>query len=154
MAVLTEDTTTTPLPLPLLAPATTAATLVSAEKDCFLDVRALAIGGGGGGGSSTYRGGGGSGYPEFGIVQLRVNETLNLVVGGEKEPTIVGKNDQVLFIAAAGESTLDYTGGNGYSGGGAMLQDGGSDGSDGGDHTDSHGDFSEEGRDQDLTWEH
>ena len=79
-------------------------------------------------------------------MQLRVNEILNLVVGGEKEPTIVGKNDQVLFIAAAGESTWDYTGGNGYSGGGAMLQDGGSDGSDGGDHTDGHGDLQKGGK--------
>merc|ERR1712038_1282975 len=71
VAVLTENTT--PLPIPLLARSTTAATLVSAEKDCFLDVRALAIGGGGGGGSSTYRGGGGSGYPEFGVVHLQVD---------------------------------------------------------------------------------
>ena len=145
VAVLTDDAAST-LPLPLLARSTTTATLVSAEKDCFLDVRALAIGGGGQGGSSTYRGGGGSGYPEVGVVQLRVNETLNLVVGGDKEASMVGKNDQVLFIASAGQSTNDYTGGNGYSGGGAMGEYGGSDGSDGGDHTDGHGDLQRGGK--------
>merc|ERR1719391_134328 len=75
-AVLTGDGTTSQIGI---ATSTTTASLVSAEKDCFLDVRALAIGGGGQGGS--YRAGGGSGYTDFGVLQLRANETLNLVVG-------------------------------------------------------------------------
>merc|ERR1712112_19957 len=70
-AVLTDDGTTNQY---VFAKSTTTATLVTAEKDCFLDVRALAIGGGGS--SSGSYGGGGSGYPEFGLLQLRANETL------------------------------------------------------------------------------
>ena len=115
---------------------TTTASLVSAETDCFLEVRALAIGGGGQGG--MYGGGGGSGYPEFGLLQLRADETLNLVVGGKQETSSVGKDGQVVLIAAAGEDCDGYNGGDGYSGGGAGSGssgyaggDGGSDGSDG-----------------------
>merc|ERR1712037_196365 len=115
----------------------TTATLVSAEKDCFLDVRALAIGGGG---KAGY-GGGGSGYPEFGLFQLRALETLNLIVGGAQETSSVEKDGQVLLIAAAGQDADAYNGGDGYSGGGAGTSvsghaggDGGSDGSDGGDY--------------------
>ena len=120
----------------VFAKTNTTASLVSAERDCFLDVRALAIGGGGHGGGSGYRGGAGSGYPEFGVLQLRAYETLNLIVGGDKETSSVEKDGKVLLIAAAGQDVDLYNGGDGYSGGGAGMGgggDGGSDGSDGGD---------------------
>ena len=140
VAVLTDDGTTNQIGI---ANSTTTASLVSAEKDCFLDVRALAIGGGGKG-SCGFGGGGGSGYAEFGVLQLRANETLDLVVGGGQETSSVEKEGQVLLIAAAGQDNDGYNGGDGYSGGGAGTGypnraggDGGSDGSDGGDYSSS-----------------
>jgi len=125
----------------VFAQANTTASLVSAERDCFLEVRALAIGGGGYGGSY---GGGGSGYPEFGLIQLQANETLDLIVGGSQETSSVEKAGQVLLIAAAGQDNDGNNGGDGYSGGGAGYytnhgQDGGSDGSDGGDYSSNTG---------------
>jgi len=125
----------------VFAQANTTASLVSAERDCFLEVRALAIGGGG---RSSY-GGGGSGYPEFGLLQLRADETLKLIVGESQETSSVEKDGQVLLIAAAGQDNDGYNGGDGYSGGGAGYpnsghgQDGGSDGSDGGDYSSAKG---------------
>ena len=117
------------------------ATLVSAEKHCFLEVRALAIGGGGGcdgcDGSGHY-GGGGSGYPEVGLLRLRANETLNLIVGGAKQTSSVEKEGQVILSAAAGQDNNGNSGGNGYSGGGAG-NDGGYDGGDGGSNGNSDG---------------
>ena len=119
---------------------TSTATLVTSERDCFLDVRAVAIGGGGQGGTGWPNfGGGGSGYAEMGLLQLRANETLDLVVGGGKETSSVQKGGQVLLIAAAGEDYEGKNGGDGYCGGGAGAsssgyqgRDGGFDGSDGG----------------------
>ena len=140
-AVLTGDGTTLQY---VFAQSTSTATLVSAEKDCFLDVRALAIGGGGRGGD--YRrdyGGGGSGYPQCGLLQLRPNEALNLIVGQGKEASSVEKDGQVLLLAAGGQDGDLSDGGSGYSGGGAGTGigshggDGGSDGSDGEDYSSS-----------------
>ena len=114
------------------------ATLVSAEEDCFLEVRALAIGGGGGYDGSGHYGGGGSGYPEVGLLQLRANETLNLIVGGAKQTSSVEKEGQVILIAAAGQDNNGNNGGDGYSGGGAG-NDGGYDGGDGESNGNSDG---------------
>ena len=52
-------------------------TLVTGEKSCFRELRALAIGRGG---SSRSKSGGGSGYPVFGLLRLRSNETLRLLI--------------------------------------------------------------------------
>ena len=138
-AVLTDDDGTTNQYV--FARSSSTASLVSAEKECFLEVRALAIGGGG----SGYLGGGGSGYAEFGVLQLRANETLDLVVGQGGETSSVEKDGQVLLIAAAGQNNDNYNGGDGYSGGGAGTggsggegKDGGSDGSDGVDYSSSY----------------
>merc|ERR1712038_998764 len=106
-----------------------------------MEVRALAIGGGGrGGGNARIYGGGGSGYPEVGLLQLRANETFNLVVGGAEQTSSVEKEGQVILIAAAGQDNSNGNGGDGYSGGGAGYsggyhgQDGGFDGGDGGSY--------------------
>merc|ERR1719239_1419310 len=141
-AVLTDDGTTNQY---VFARSTSTATLVSAEKECFLEVRALAIGGGGQGSSAFYYGGGGSGYAEYGVLQLRANETLNLVVGQTKQTSSVEKDGQVLLVAAAGQDSDGYNGGDGYSGGGAsggssgFPGDGGWDGSDGEDSDSAKG---------------
>ena len=103
---------------------------MGAEVDCFLDVKALAIGGGGM--SSSIGGGGGSGYPEIGDLQLQPNETLNLIVK-KHEKSSIEKDGQVILTAAAGHHNHGSNGGDGYSGAGAKGQDGGSDGSDGED---------------------
>jgi len=137
-AVLTDDGTTNQY---VFARSSSTATLVSAEKECFLEVRALAIGGGGH--SGGYGGGGGSGYAEYGVIQLQANETLDLVVGEGRETSSVEKDGQVLLMAAAGQDNDGYNGGDGYSGGGATSgssipgRDGGSDGSDGEDYDSS-----------------
>ena len=88
----------------VFAQSSTTATLRTAEKDCFLNVRALAIAGGGRGGSC---GGGGSGYIEYGLVVMRSNETLNLVVGRGQESSTLERDNQILLAAATGQ---DYSG--------------------------------------------
>ena len=132
----------------VFAQSSTTATLISAEKDCFLDVRALAIGGGG---SGARGGGGGSGQIDFGILQLWANGTLNLVVGKSNENSLVigltkgSSEGQVLLTGAAGGENYGGNGGDGYCGGGAGStsydggQAGGEDGSDGGDDKDFAG---------------
>merc|ERR1712012_5653 len=126
--------------LVVFAKADSSANLVSAERDCYMEVRALAIGGGGGG--VSYHGGGGSGSPEVGLLQLRANETLDLIVGRATHTSSVEKDGQVILSAAAGQDYSGYNGGDGYSGGGAAYgsnmphgQDGGFDGGDGGSYS-------------------
>ena len=132
--------------------------LITGEKSCFRDLRALAIGGGGsaqphpigsGDPNEWTGGGGGSGHPKLGLFQLRSNETLNLTVGRGRE-TKIEKDGLELLVAAAGQKCNGYSGGDGYSGGGAGPrppyhnrnqdgQDGGSNGSDGHGHGQGHG---------------
>merc|ERR1711970_1643351 len=116
----------------VFARSTSTATLVSAEKQCFLEVKVLAIGGGGQGITGGYRGGGGSGYAEYGVLRLHANETLNLVVGEGKQTSSVEKDGQVLLMAAAGQNGDGYNGGDGYSGGGAGSSSSSYQGRDGG----------------------
>merc|ERR1712012_735920 len=126
-AFLTDGTTEG---LVVFAKASSSATLVSAERDCYMEVRALAISGGG---SRIYTyGGGGSGYPEVGLLQLRANETLNLVVGEAKQTSLVEMDGQVILSAAAGQDSSGNNGGDGFSGGGAGFQSGYDHGQDGG----------------------
>merc|ERR1712012_702270 len=113
-AFLTDGTTEG---LVVFAKASSSANLVSAERDCYMEVRALAFGGGGS--SSKSYGGAGSGYPEVGLLQLRANETLNLVVGEARQTSSVERDGQVILSAAAGQDNSGYDGGDGYSGGGA-----------------------------------
>merc|ERR1712051_824668 len=56
----------------VFAKTTSTATLVSREKDCYLDAKAVAIGGGG---VYDSHGAGGSGYVEFGVLRVKANET-------------------------------------------------------------------------------
>ena len=83
-------------------------------------------------------------YAEYGHLQLRANETLDLVVGEGKQTSSVEKDGQVLLMAAAGQDYDGHNGGDGYSGGGAgsgsfdQGRNGGSDGSDGEDYDSSH----------------
>ena len=126
----------------IFAKSTSTASLVSAEKDCFLDVRAIAIGGGGA--HSGGWGGAGSGYITVTATRINANETLNLVVGASEEPSSVEKDGQVLLIAAAGQNNDGWNGGDGYSGGGAgdnnyHGENGGSNGSDGGSYDSATG---------------
>ena len=131
-AVLTDGTTNQYV----FAKSTSTATLVSREKDCFLDARALVIGGGGAYGSGANYAGGGSGYVEFGTFKLKVNETLNLEVGSEGEISSVGRDGQVLLLASAGHnSNSNGDGGDGFSGGGSRQATGGEDGGDGGSYS-------------------
>jgi len=139
-AFLTDGTTEG---LVVFAKANSSATLVSAEIDCYMEVRALAIGGGGSVGSY---GGGGSGYPEVGLLQLRANEALNLVVGEARQTSLVERDGQVILSAAAGQDSSGSDGGDGYSGGGAggssssyHGQDGGFDGGDGDSYSSNGG---------------
>jgi len=119
----------------VFAKSTSTATLVSREKDCYLDVKALAIGGGG----SRDVGGGGSGYVEFGVLRVKANETLNLKVGSEGETSSVERDGQVLLLATAGHDASGYNGGDGYSGGGSSSGEGGEDGGDADDNGSSKG---------------
>jgi len=93
----------------VFAKSTTTATLVSKEKDCFLDARAVVIGGGGGYGGNYA--GAGSGYVEFGTFKLKVNETLNVEVGSEGEISSVERDGQVLLLASAGHDSDSNGGG-------------------------------------------
>merc|ERR1712107_571400 len=114
---------------------TSTATLVSKEKDCFLDARAVVIGSGGAYTSGSAAGGG-SGYVEFGTLKLKVNETLNLEVGSEGEISSLERDGQVLLLASAGhDSVSNGDGGDGFSGGGVRTTAGGEDGSDGGSYS-------------------
>ena len=117
----------------VFAKSTSTATLVSREKDCFLDAKTLAIGGGGIYGGSD--GGGGSGYVEFGVLRVKANETLNLKVGTGGKTSSVERDGQVLLLATAGHEASDLDGGDGYSGGGSRSGDGGEDGGDAEDHS-------------------
>jgi len=114
---------------------TSTATLVSREKDCYLDAKALAIGGGGEYSRAGGGGAAGSGYVEFGVLRVKANETLDLKVGWEEgETSSVERDGQVLLLATAGHAGSTTTGGDGYSGGGSNSGEGGEDGGDGDDH--------------------
>ena len=120
----------------VFAKSTSNATLVSREKDCYLDAKALAIGGGGDA-DSYFGGAGGSGYVEFGLLRVKANETLNIKVGSEGETSSVERDGQVLLLATAGHDSSTLTGGDGgdgYSGGGSSSGDGGWWGGDGEGH--------------------
>ena len=113
----------------IFAKSTSTATLVSKEKDCFLEVKALVIGGGGNRASGA--GGGGSGYVEFGTIKVMVNETLSLSVGSIGQASSFERSGQVLLLASAGDGGSSSRGGDGYTGGGSPSAKGGEDGGDG-----------------------
>ena len=119
----------------VFAKSTSTATLVSKEKDCYLDAKALAIGGGGlWSGTEGNYGAGGSGYVEFGVLRVKANQTLNLQVGTAGQTSSIERDGQVLLLATAGHKASGNSGGDGYSGGGGALEDGGEDGGDAEDH--------------------
>ena len=102
------------------------ATLMTAEKDCYREVQALAIGGGGGGNG---HGGGGSGYINFKTLQIR--RSMEVSVGQGGEPSVIKVADQSVLTGYAGETPGGQRGGTGYSGGGYSDGDGGENGGDG-----------------------
>jgi len=128
----------------IFAESSFSATLMTAEKDCYREIQALAIGGGGRGSSgSSGGGGGGSGYIEFQTVQIRRNMVVS--VGQAGESSAIEVNNQLVLSAAAGEDWSALRGGAGYSGGGGAGAgagaggDGGENGSDGEDGTNGSG---------------
>ena len=118
---------------------------MAGEKECYTDIRFLAIGGGGGTTRWLYPtryGGAGSGYLDQCTVRMVSNNTDALVVavGGGGSYTQDGGSsmlkvgEQVLGEAGGGKGgNYGGNGGNGYSGGGAYGSLGGMDGGDGED---------------------
>ena len=105
---------------------TTITSIITAEKDCYIEVKALMIGGGGKGG------GGGSGNVVESVVQLKNN--MEVYVGQGGSPSTIGTEDQIVAFAPPGSDNNGNDGGAGYSGGGGYGGgDGGENGSDGQD---------------------
>ena len=118
---------------------------MAGEKECYTDIRFLAIGGGGGTTRWLYPtryGGAGSGYLDQCTVRMVSNNTDALVVavggGGSNDEdggsSKVEVGEEVLVEAAGGKTGSGGSGGDGYSGGGAYG--GGLGGMDGGDGED------------------
>ena len=105
------------------------ATLIAKEKDCYVEVRALAVGGGGRG-PTGYGGGAGSGHVNITSLVLNAGNILELAVGAQGETSSVQMAGQMVLLAAAGQNYDRNNGGDGYSGGGGY--DGGVHGGDGG----------------------
>lgn len=117
-------------------------TLVSNEKNCYLEAQVFMVGGGG---SSAGNGGGaGSGYIGSGSITMTGNSSVfEVLVGGSEEESMITRDGQVLLQAAPGDNE-SANGGAGYSGGGAYCYgctggDGGEDGSDGEDSSANDG---------------
>ena len=105
------------------------ATLIAKEKDCHMEVRALAVGGGGRG-PTGYGGGAGSGHVNFTSLVLHAGNVLVLAVGAQGESSSVQMDGQMVLVASPGQNYDRNNGGDGYSGGGGY--DGGVYGGDGG----------------------
>ena len=113
------------------------ATLIAKEKDCYVEIRALAVGGGGRG-PTGYGGGAGSGQVNITSLVMKAGDVLALTVGAQGEPSSVQKDGEVVLLADAGQNYDRENGGDGYSGGGGYDESGvggagGQDGSDGED---------------------
>ena len=111
-------------------------TLVAGDRDCYTDIRVLAVGGGGNYGYLDYVGGAGSGYVVAQNVQLSTSSPVVMIVpGGVGEASRVEKNGEVVIEAAPGGTPDAQGGGDGYSGGGGIggTPKGGTDGGDGED---------------------
>ena len=124
--------------------------MITAEKDCYREIQALAIGGGGAGAGS--QGGGGSGYIEF--QTLRIRENMKATVGQAGESSEIEINDRLVLSAAPGEDCIGVRGGAGYSGGGgygAAAHTGGDGGENGGDGEDGQTGSGGDGSGFDLT---
>ena len=124
--------------------------MITAEKDCYREIQALAIGGGGAGAGS--QGGGGSGYIEF--QTLRIRENMKATVGQAGESSEIEINDRLVLSAAPGEDCIGVRGGAGYSGGGgygAAAHTGGDGGENGGDGEDGQSGSGGDGSGFDLT---
>ena len=104
--------------------------LVAGEKDCFVDLKIVAIGGGGGG---IGNGASGSGFVESTSVRISENNSVaEITVGQLDESSKVEIGGELVLEALPGQIGQFYTGGAGYSGGGATGGEGGSNGSNGG----------------------
>ena len=114
----------------ILAEESTSLNLVAGEKDCFVDLKIVAIGGGGGFGGA---GAAGSGFVETRSMRMSVNSPVaQITVGQVDEPSKVEIGGEVVIEAMPGQQADGHFGGGGYSGGGATGGLGGSDGSNGG----------------------
>ena len=115
-AAVLADTSGVPFNHYIFAESSFSATLVTAEKDCYREVKALAIGGGGagGGGGTSKSGGGGSGYIVTEILQIQ--KYVEVIVGEVGEASTIVTNNLTILSAAAGEDYQGYRGGAGLGG--------------------------------------
>ena len=107
---------------------------ISGEKDCFIDLNAVAIGSGGGGSyykNFGYGFGGGSGYFKAGTLRLTSKDKIMEIKITKGEPTTVSIGGAVVLQAGAGDDGYHRYGGDGWSGGGGVNEAGGSAGSNG-----------------------
>ena len=111
--------------------------LVTGEKDCFIDLNAVAIGSGGRGTYHSkygYGTGGGSGYFKNGSLRLTSkNDKMEMKIGAGWRTTVTIGGTVVLkaYNGDVGYSGEGGLGGDGYSGGGGVNEAGGSAGGNG-----------------------
>ena len=70
--------------------------LVTAEKDCYREVTALAIGGGGAGGSSSSSKSGRGGSGNITTQTLQIQKYMEVIVGEGGEPSKINTNNQTV----------------------------------------------------------
>ncbi|XP_075253718.1 uncharacterized protein LOC142345529 isoform X2 [Convolutriloba macropyga] len=128
-------------------------TLQVETMGCSAQANVLLIGGGGTGGrdsetSTKYNGGGGSGYINYGIIDIPYSVGFRIEIGrgghryGDINSTyspldgqstsVFNETGSLLLTAQGGKQGEEWTGGDGYSGGGADQAVGGMDGGNGG----------------------
>jgi len=113
----------------IFATASGNATLIAREKDCYVEVRAIAVGGGGRG-PTGYGGGAGSGHVNITSFVVNAGSILYFAVGAQGDSSMVYCDGVEVLWAAAGGNYDRNNGGDGYSGGGGY--DGGVHGGNGG----------------------
>jgi len=118
---------------PLLIEKSGTIKLIAPERDCYVRIKAMAIGPGGDGGSyggGDWGRGGGSGYPNSTTFRMTsTNPELKVTIGSTTTSVISG--DTIVLTANGGESDYGYGEAAGYSGGGGIDSKGGFDGGDG-----------------------
>ena len=120
--------------IPALVKKSVDISFISGEKDCFIDLKAVAIGSGGGGSYYNdygYGFGGGSGYFKAGSMRLTSTDKIMEIKITKGDQTTVSIRGAVVLKAGAGEGGYHGDGGDGWSGGGGINEAGGSAGSNG-----------------------
>ena len=114
-------------------------TLMTGERNCYKQVKGLAVGGGGG--SVKYKGGGGSGYVNTDNFNVSAHDRISVIIGQGASGNVTATSTrvmvdtQVLLEGPPGVSAnrSSFNGADGYSGGGGLGGNGGEDGGDGKD---------------------